>query len=69
MELKIRRKGGYETVVYFGDEVQDALLDYLEQRHHVIPCEGHEEALFLSLQNRRITVRAVENLVKNMLHG
>ena len=62
--IKIRRKGGYETVVYFGDEVQDALLDYLEQRHHVIPCEGHEEALFLSLQNRRITVRAVENLVK-----
>ncbi len=62
--IKIRRKGGYETVVYFGDEVQDALLDYLEQRHHMIPCEGHEEALFLSLQNRRITVRAVENLVK-----
>lgn len=62
--IKIRRKGGYETVVYFGDEVQDALLDYLEQRHHIIPCEGHEEALFLSLQNRRITVRAVENLVK-----
>ena len=62
--IKIRRKGGYETVVYFGDEVRDALLDYLEQRHHIIPCEGHEEALFLSLQNRRITVRAVENLVK-----
>ena len=62
--IKIRRKGGYETVVYFGDEVRDALLDYLEQRHHIIPCEGYEEALFLSLQNRRITVRAVENLVK-----
>ena len=62
--IKIRRKGGYETVVYFGDEVRDALLDYLEQRHHIIPSEGHEEALFLSLQNRRITVRAVENLVK-----
>ena len=28
--IKIRRKGGYETVVYFGDEVRDALLDYLE---------------------------------------
>lgn len=62
--IKIRRKGGNETAVYFGDEVQDALLDYLEQRHHIIPMEGHEDALFLSLQNRRITVRAVENLVK-----
>lgn len=62
--IKIRRKGGYETVVYFGDEVADALHDYLENRHHMIPIEGHENALFLSLQNRRITVRAVENLVK-----
>ncbi|MCR4787942.1 MAG: tyrosine-type recombinase/integrase [Lachnospiraceae bacterium] len=62
--IKIRRKGGYEAVVYFGDEVCEALEEYLEERHHVIPCEGHEEALFLSLQNRRISVRAVENLVK-----
>lgn len=62
--IKIRRKGGYETVVYFGDEVADALHDYLEKRYHMIPLEGHENALFLSLQNRRITVRAVENLVK-----
>lgn len=62
--IKIRRKGGYETVVYFGEEVEQALKDYLEQRHHIIPLSGHERALFLSMQNRRITVRAVENLVK-----
>lgn len=62
--IKIRRKGGYETAVYFGDEVERALKDYLEQRHHIIPLSGHEHALFLSIQNRRITVRAVENLVK-----
>lgn len=62
--IKIRRKGGYEAVIYFGDEVETALLDYLEERHHIIPAEGHENALFLSLQNRRMTVRSVENLVK-----
>lgn len=62
--IKIRRKGGYEAVVYFGEEVETALLDYLEQREHIIPMDGHENALFLSLQNRRMTVRAVENLVK-----
>jgi len=62
--IKIRRKGGYETVIYFGEEVAEALHDYLEKRHHTIPLEGHENALFLSIQNRRITVRAVENLVK-----
>lgn len=62
--LKVRRKGGYEDVVYFGDEVRDALLSYLEERKRIIPLDGHEEAFFLSMQNRRITVRAVENLVK-----
>lgn len=62
--IKIRRKGGYEAAVYFGEEVEKALLDYLEQRKHIIPLSGHEHALFLSIQNRRITVRAVENLVK-----
>lgn len=62
--IKIRRKGGYETVVYFGEEVADALYNYLEKRQHIIALDGHENALFLSIQNRRITVRAVENLVK-----
>lgn len=62
--IKIRRKGGYEAVIYFGEEVEIALLDYLEQREHTIPCEGHENALFLSLQNKRMAVRSVENLVK-----
>ncbi len=62
--IKIRRKGGYEAVIYFGEEVETALLDYLEQREHIIPAKGHENALFLSLQNRRMAVRSVENLVK-----
>lgn len=62
--IKIRRKGGYEAVVYFGEEVETALRDYLAERKHIIPNSGHENALFLSLQNRRIAVRSVENLVK-----
>ena len=62
--LKVRRKGGYEDLVYFGEEVAEALQNYLEERKAVIPLPGHEEALFLSMQNRRLTVRSVENLVK-----
>ncbi|NLK21075.1 MAG: tyrosine-type recombinase/integrase [Epulopiscium sp.] len=62
--LKITRKGGDEMVIYFGDEVEEALMDYLEERVKKQPNEGHEEALFLSLQNRRLTVRSVQNLVK-----
>ena len=49
---------------YFGEEEETALLDYMEQRNHIIPAKGHENALFLSLQNRRMAVRSVENLVK-----
>ncbi|MCD8069685.1 MAG: tyrosine-type recombinase/integrase [Lachnospiraceae bacterium] len=62
--VKVRRKGGYDAVVYFGDEVEKALRDYLDEREMIIPCQGHEDALFLSLQNRRISVRSVEMLVK-----
>lgn len=62
--ILIRRKGGYEDVVYFGDEVEKALKTYLDERKHIIPESGHENALFLSLQNKRITVRSVELLVK-----
>lgn len=61
---KVTRKGGDEMVLYFGDEVAEALSDYLDKREEVQAKEGHEEALFLSLQNRRITDRAVQNLVK-----
>ena len=63
-EFGIVRKGGNRDVLSFGSEVRRALLDYLAEREHVLPLPGHEKALFLSLQRRRITVRAVENLVK-----
>ncbi|NBH81769.1 integrase [bacterium C-53] len=62
--IKIVRKGGYETIVYFGEEVEEALLSYMEERERIIPVSGNENALFLSMQNKRISVRAVENLVK-----
>lgn len=62
--IKIHRKGGKEVTVYFGDEVADALLNYLDEREEIEPVEGHGNALFLSMQKKRINVRSVENLVK-----
>ncbi|MGN0153765.1 MAG: tyrosine-type recombinase/integrase [Lachnospiraceae bacterium] len=62
--IKIVRKGGYEAYVYFGKEARDALLDYLEERKKIVTVEGHENALFLSSQRKRISVRSVENMVK-----
>lgn len=62
--MKIIRKGGNEVIIYFGEEVCEALLNYLGERKKIIPFTGHENALFLSLQQKRLTARAVENLVK-----
>lgn len=63
--ITVTRKGGNQMVVYFGDEVADALLNYIEgSRRAVTPLSGHENALFLSTQKRRMGVQAVENMVK-----
>ena len=60
----VTRKGGNQVVLYFPPEVADALGDYLEERRQIEALPGHENALFLSLQRKRITQRAVQNLVK-----
>ncbi len=60
----VTRKGGSEDILSFGEEVRSALLDYAAEREKILPLEGSEQAFFLSLQRRRITARAVENLVK-----
>lgn len=62
--LRIHRKGGKEVIVYFGAEVEYALQDYLSEREHIVPEESSEEALFLSMQRKRINVRSVEKMVK-----
>lgn len=62
--IKVTRKGGNEMVVYFGEEVECALRNYLNVRAGITPVAGHEHALFYSTQRKRITIRAVENLVK-----
>lgn len=51
-------------VVYFGDEVETALRNYLEIRRGISAIAGHEHALFYSTQRKRIGIQAVENLVK-----
>ena len=62
--VKVTRKGGNEMFVYFGDEVEHALKNYLEVRKGITPVAGHEHALFYSTQRKRMGVQAVENLVK-----
>ncbi len=60
----VTRKGGSRTILYFNDEVKDALLRWLDYRYD-LKLDKKETALFISLKNRRISPRAVEILVKN----
>ena len=67
--IKIHRKGGAEVVVYFGEEVRRALMDYMVERQKITATDGSINALFLSLQNKRISVRSVENMVKKIFQA
>ncbi|MDR0850395.1 MAG: tyrosine-type recombinase/integrase [Christensenellaceae bacterium] len=60
--FRIMRKGGNQAILYFSDEVADALREYFEKRK--LNKKTDDNALFLSLRNERIGVRAVEKLVK-----
>ena len=63
--ITVTRKGGNQMVVYFGPEVEQSLRTYMEgSRKAATPLPGHENALFLSTQRRRMGVQAVENMVK-----
>ena len=64
MRIKVTRKGGNEAFVFFSDEAGDVLQEYLKEREKIIPVDGHEDALFLSSQRKRLGVRSVELLVK-----
>ena len=59
----VTRKGGARVILYFSDEVAGYLYDYYALR---VADESTKDnpALFLSLQKKRITTRAVENIVK-----
>lgn len=62
-QIRIIRKGQKESFIYFSEEVKPYLLNYLDERKKII-TEDNSNAFFLSLQNKRITTRAVEKLVK-----
>lgn len=76
--FSIIRKGGNESRVYFNDELAIPLMEYIEERENqffeknrdskknkqMLLLEFREQPLFTSLQNKRINVKTVQNLVK-----
>ena len=63
LSFVVTRKGGARVILYFSEEVAGYLYDYYKIRQSDTTLKN-EPALFLSLQKRRITTRAVENIVK-----
>lgn len=60
----VTRKGGNRMILYYSNEVRVALKTYLELREEKEGQINGNSPFFLSLQNKRINVRTVENLVK-----
>lgn len=64
MSFAVTRKGGNRTILYFNDEVEKTLKAWLQKRSTIEDLSPDEHALFLSLQNKRISVRTIQELVK-----
>ncbi len=57
----VTRKGGNRDTLYFNNEVASALNDYVDTR---TDKDNENSPLFLSLKERRISQRTVQDLVK-----
>ena len=60
----VTRKGGNQVILYYPQEVADALKSYLDERKTIQASQTDANALFLSLQKKRISQRAVQLMVK-----
>lgn len=65
--IRVLGKGNKERIVYFGEGCREALDDYLSVRdtEKIVPTDS--QALFISRDNRRISIRGVEKMVDNKL--
>ncbi len=58
----VTRKGGNKTILYMPDEVRSALLRYLKEDREKVDVEN--DALFLSLQHKRMTQSSIQKMLK-----
>jgi integrase/recombinase XerC len=65
-ELRVLGKGNKERVVPVGSAARSALGQYLARRQELRPAKGPElpAAVFVSRRGRRISIRAVQKLVR-----
>lgn len=61
--FRVTRKGGNQVILYFGEETAEILRNYLLYRE-TLQISKEEQALFISSQKKRMSVRSMEYLVK-----
>ena len=59
----VHRKGGDTTLAYLGLEVEEALIDYKDNCRDSLNT-NNEDAFFISLHHKRLSVRSVETMIK-----
>ena len=60
----VTRKGGSKSILYFDEDVANALIRYMDYKEQNTELNAPNSPLFLTNNRNRITVRAVENLVQ-----
>lgn len=65
--LRILGKGNKERVIYLNDSCRSSLSEYLKVRPNEGVSADHKNALFISRNKRRISNRAVQNIVYGYL--
>lgn len=63
--LVVLRKGGNEQIIPIPDAIYDVIIGYLDQRKAMTHAlREHEDALFLSMQGKRIHPRSIRNMLE-----
>lgn len=64
--MRVIRKGGSDGIIYYSDELTEILSDYITlfRKKQEAKSEKDEDAMFLSSQKKRMTVRNVQYMVK-----
>ena len=65
--LRVLGKGAKERVVYLNDACREALNAYLPVRQTLTPKSGDENALFISRNGNRLSIKTIQWMVKKYL--
>lgn len=64
--INIVRKGGSDAHLYFNEVTENALKDYIENERPLLlgNTESDEQAVFISMKKSRMSISAIERMVK-----